>query len=82
MALLLMVALLAAWQPAAAFDLYYVSVGNSRYRNASLDIPDANVSARQVAHALRRAGAVDGVTLVSEEAVPQRYRQLQCWQGL
>ena len=65
--LALMVALLVAWQPAAAFDLFYVSVGNSRYQNASFDIPDANLSAREVARALRGASAVDGVTLVSEK---------------
>ena len=66
MAHLFLFALLISWQPAAAFDLFYISIGNSEYRDASLDIPDANLSARQVAHALRRAGAVDGLTLVSE----------------
>lgn len=51
-----------------AYNLYFVSVGNSHYRDAALDIPDANLSARQVAVALRQAGAVDGITLNSEEA--------------
>lgn len=51
----------------AAYDVYYVSVGNAQYRDSDLNIPDANLSARQITYYLRQAGARDGITLLSEE---------------
>lgn len=55
-----------AWQPAGAFDLFYVSVGNSWYKNTSDPLGDSNLGAQSIARALRRAGAVNGITLISE----------------
>jgi len=52
--------------PAEAYEVYYLSVGNSLYRDKNLWIKDANVSAREIARYLRWAGAVDGITLESE----------------
>jgi hypothetical protein len=54
--------------PAEAYDIYYLSVGNSHYRDEKLEIPDANRSARGIARYLRWAGAVDGITIESEQA--------------
>jgi len=52
---------------AEAYEVYYLSVGNDQYRDNNLWIPDANLNASQIARYLRRAGAVDGITLVSEQ---------------
>jgi hypothetical protein len=38
---------------ADAYDVYYLSVGNSKYQDDRLDIPDANLSARGIAQYLR-----------------------------
>ena len=54
--------------PVAAYDVYYLTVGNSAYRDRTLDIPDANLSAQDIARELDQAGAVDGITLMSEHA--------------
>jgi hypothetical protein len=53
--------------PVDAYDIYYLSVGNSEYRDREDNIPHANVSAREIVQSLRRAGAVDGITLKSEQ---------------
>jgi Caspase domain len=54
--------------PAEAYDIYYLSVGNSKYRDNNLDIPDANLSAHGITRYLRWARAVDGITLVSQQS--------------
>jgi hypothetical protein len=54
--------------PAEAYDIYYLTVGNSKYRDNRYDIQGANPSTREMAQYLDRAGAVDGITLVSELA--------------
>ena len=66
--------LLAFSLPAAAFDIFYVSVGNSHYRSVSTPgvfsfepIKGGNKSARKVAEYLRRMGAINGVLFRSEE---------------
>jgi len=51
---------------AEAYQVYYLSVGNSEYRDESYKLRPANESSRHVARYLRWAGAVDGITLVSE----------------
>lgn len=51
---------------ADAFDVHYLSIGNSAYKAYELDIPDANLSARQVAFFLDEAGAKGGLVLESE----------------
>ena len=53
--------------PAEAYDMYYLSVGNSHYQDTTLDIPDADRSADEIGQTLRIAGAVDGLTLTSKE---------------
>jgi hypothetical protein len=54
--------------PVAAYDVYYLTVGNSAYRDRTLDLPDANLSAQDISQKLDQAGAVDGITLISEHA--------------
>lgn len=53
--------------PAEPYEMYYLSVGNSEYRDKKRWLKDANLSAREIAKYLRRAGAVDGITLQSEQ---------------
>src|SRR5262245_46826503 len=53
--------------PAEAYDVYYLTVGNSMYRDNRYNIQGANLSTREMAQYLRWAGAVDGITLVSEQ---------------
>jgi hypothetical protein len=62
-----MVLVLVEQAPAEAYELHYLSVGNSEYQDNQLELPDANWNARQIAEYLQQAGAVDGITLVSKQ---------------
>ena len=69
--------LLACSLPAAAFDIFYVSVGNSHYRSVSTrgvhsfeSISGGNKSARKVAEYLGRIGALHGILFRTE---PKRF---------
>lgn len=49
------------------YDVFYLSIGVTSHRDASLDIPGANLSARQIGHYFDSSGARQGTVLESKE---------------
>ena len=52
---------------AQPYDVFYLSVGVTNHRDASLDVPGANLSARQIGYYFDSAGARSGTVLESKK---------------